>query len=247
MVEKKSETHRDLIAELRESFAAERRLGVGFRPGRLEIGADGALIFEGEVERVAQKKMALEIAAAHPAIDAIVDRLRVRPAERLDDTDIRRRLREVYTLEPSLAGLSITEIDPEGQRVPLSRPDEASGAFEYAVSDGIITLNGKVSDLATKRLVGVLAWWNPGSRDVINGIVSASDETDGPDRMAGAVHTVLERDPYIEAGQIKVGVRGRVVRLTGWLPSTAQARMAENDAWYVFGVDNVLNEIETPG
>jgi osmotically-inducible protein OsmY len=33
------------------------------------------------------------------------------------------------------------------------------------------------------------------------------------------------------------------VRLTGLVPSEAERDMAERDAWYVFGVDDVINEI----
>jgi osmotically-inducible protein OsmY len=35
-----------------------------------------------------------------------------------------------------------------------------------------------------------------------------------------------------------------LVRLTGVVPSTTEREMAEFDAWYVFGVDNVDNRIE---
>ncbi len=237
----------DTLAELRQRFAGDQRLGQDFKPRRMQVEPDGALILEGEVERVAQKKIVLELAAAHPAVDAIVDRVRVRPAERIDDAAIRKHLREVFTLDPSLAGLKITEIGEAGALAELSRPDDAIGEFDYAVSEGVVILNGSVSDLAVKRYIGVLVWWCPGSRDVVNGIVAASDETDGPDRITDAVRAVLEKDPYVDAAQVKVGVRNRVVRLTGWLPSPAQSHMAENDAWYVFGVDDVINQIETPG
>ena len=247
MLQVEEETPRNVIAELRHRFAEDQRLGRGFRLDRLSIEPDGPIVLEGEVERVAQKKIALELAAAHPEVTGIVDRLRVRPAERLDDADIRNRLRETYSLDPSLAGLAIVEESGAGRAERITDPDNQTGTLEYAVADGVVTLNGSVSDLAIKRYVGVLAWWNPGSRDVINGIVAASDETDGPDRIADAVRVVLEKDPYIDAAQVKVGVRGRIVRLTGWLPSAAQSQMAENDVWYVFGVDDVLNEIETPG
>ena len=237
----------DMLAELRHHFAGDQRLGQGLKLKRMQIEPDGALILEGEVERVAQKKIVLELAAAHPAVEGLVDRVRVRPAERLDDVAIRKHLREVFALDPSLAGLTVTEIGGAGELAAISQPDDATGEFDYAVSEGVVILNGSVSDLAIKRYIGVLAWWCPGSRDVINGIVAASDETDGPDRIADAVRAVLEKDPYVDAAQVKVGVRNRVVRLTGWLPSLAQSRMAENDAWYVFGVDDVVNQIETPG
>ena len=41
---------------------------------------------------------------------------------------------------------------------------------EFAVEDGIVTLDGEVPSLTHKRLAGVFAWWVPGSRDVINGM-----------------------------------------------------------------------------
>ena len=53
----------------------------------------------------------------------------------------------------------------------------------------------------------------------------------------------LEKDPFVDAEQVRVGVRHRTVRLTGVLPREARDA-AEWDAWYVFGVDDVINEIE---
>lgn len=84
----------------------------------------------------------------------------------------------------------------------------------------------------------------PGSRDVINGIAVEPDEEDGPIRIEKAVQIALEKDRFVNASQIRVGVRQRTVRLTGLVASESQREMAENDAWYVFGVDRVINEIE---
>ncbi len=83
----------------------------------------------------------------------------------------------------------------------------------------------------------------PGSREVINGIEVEPPEEDAPVRIQEAVKVVLEKNPYIEAGQIRVGVRHRIVRLTGMVPTHMQRDMAENDAWSVFAVDKVINEI----
>ncbi|MBZ0161928.1 MAG: BON domain-containing protein [Notoacmeibacter sp.] len=129
----------------------------------------------------------------------------------------------------------------------VAAPADLHGSIDYEVIDGIITLNGFVPGLMTKRYAGVLAWWIPGSRDVINGIAVTSDEADGADKIAEAVDLVIEKNPYLNAAQVKVGVRNRTVRLTGFLPSEEQKRMAENDAWCVFGVDDVVNEIEVGG
>jgi osmotically-inducible protein OsmY len=57
------------------------------------------------------------------------------------------------------------------------------------------------------------------------------------------VRIALEKDPFVDASQIRVGVRARTVRLTGLVRSRTARDVAEWDAWYVFGVDDVINEI----
>lgn len=106
-----------------------------------------------------------------------------------------------------------------------------------------MTLNGSLASLASKRFA-VLAWWIPGSRDVINGIAVTPPEQDAPILIEEAVRQALEKDPMVEAAQVRVGVRGRTVRLTGWTKTEAMRAAAEADAWFVFGVDDVVNEIE---
>lgn len=243
MGQKATSTPGQALQELRSALASEPRLGGEFRADRLDLEPDGVLILEGEVDTVAQKKIALEIAAAFPAITGIVDRLRLRPAERMGDAEIRAHLRRVFSMDPSLSGLDVNEFRGGSIKTIVKTP-EPNGTLEYEVVDGIVTLNGALMDLAVKRYVGVLAWWVPGCRDVINGIAVASDDSDGPDRIADAVRLVLEKNPYLDAAQVKVGVRNRIVRLTGLLPSQAQCEMAQNDAWCIFGVDQVINEIK---
>jgi osmotically-inducible protein OsmY len=50
-------------------------------------------------------------------------------------------------------------------------------------------------------------------------------------------------DPFVNASQVRVGVRHRTVRLTGSVRSDAAKDAAEWDVWYVFGVDDVEHEI----
>ena len=242
-------THKETGGELtvldavRAALKSETQLGTCFNPNRLELDADGVLIFEAEVETVAQKKVALKAAAAPPEITGIVDRVRVAPTDKMEDAEICAHLRAVYSQDPALAGLKTREYRGAGCET-INDPPDPHGSIDYEVVDGIVTLNGSVRGLTTKRYIGVLAWWIPGSCDVVNGMVVEPDEEDGADKIAEAVHLVLEKNPYLDVAQIKVGVRVRTVRLTGFLPSDAQRDMAENDAWCVFGVDTVINEIE---
>jgi len=236
---------RDIRAEVRSTMKSEPRIGT-FELSDVAFADDGALIIEGEVASVMAKKLALERVGAMPDVDLIVDRLHVRPAEPMGDAEIRSHLRNAFLQEPSFAGLSITQEDKTARQIIVT-PPSSIGDLDFAVEDGIVTLNGNAPGLATKRLAGLLAWWVPGSRDVINGIAVSDSEEDSPQAVEEAVRIALEKDPFVNAGQIRVGARHHVVRLTGLVSSQAERDMAENDAWYVFGVDDVVNEVEVSG
>jgi len=149
-----------------------------------------------------------------------------------------------FTEEPGFAALELSEGAGGALAAVRGVPEGPLGRIVIEVEDGIVTLNGQVPGLNSKRLAGVLAWWVPGSRDVVNGLSVEPPEEDSPDLVAEAVRIALEKDPFVDASQIKTGVRQRTVRLTGVVPSESERDMAENDAWYVFGVDAVVNEIE---
>jgi osmotically-inducible protein OsmY len=231
-----------LLDQVRAALQSEPRLDLHEFPIELSY-ADGTLTLEGEVVDVAAKKLALERAAALPEVSGIIDRLRVRPAQPMGDGQIRDLVRDALLQEPAFADFAIRR--RLGERVEIVRePPAARGAIEVEVEDGVVTLNGQVPGLDDKRLAGVLAWWVPGSRDVLNGIAVEPPEEDSDDAILDAVRLVLEKDPFVNASQIRVGVKNALVRLTGVVPSAAERDMAEFDAWYTFGVDKVDNRIE---
>jgi len=49
---------------------------------------------------------------------------------------------------------------------------------------------------------------------------------------------------FVKADQIRVRTRDHVVTLEGLVPNQTNREMAEFDAWYVFGVDRVVNRLE---
>jgi osmotically-inducible protein OsmY len=232
--------------ELRDKALAalrsERRIGPHFKPA-LKIEDDGTVTIQAEVETIAVKRLALERLAAIKGITAIVDRLRVKPAKAMSDDGILDHLRKAYFAEPAFAALKITE-RKSGKRKPVQDAPEPRGEIEIEVKKGVVILNGRVPGLASKRLAGVLAWWVPGSRDVVNGIAVEPPEEDAPIRIEEAVGIALDKDPFVDASQVRVGVRNRTVRLTGAVRSREARDAAEWDAWYVFGVDDVINELE---
>ena len=68
-------------------------------------------------------------------------------------------------------------------------------------------------------------------------------EDDSDDEIADAVRMVLEKDFFVDATKLRVGAKRCGVRLEGLVPTESERDMAEFDAWYVFGVDDVDNRI----
>jgi hypothetical protein len=235
----------ELLAKVRRTLRSERLLGPSFHLRDLRIEPDGSLVLDGEVNSVAAKKLALEhVAAIAPSVTCIVDRLHVRPAVPMSDKEIRVHVCNALIAESSLRALEICQ--REGDECPLMRgaPTNGVGAIEIEVADGIVVLNGRVPGLSSKRLAGVIAWWVPGVRDVFNGIEVDPPEVDSPDLIVEAVRAVLQRDPFVNAGQISVDVTGTRVHLTGLVPNETERAAAERDTWLIFGVDDVVNDVK---
>jgi osmotically-inducible protein OsmY len=233
---------RDTLEAVRKAFYSEPRIDFAHHPIRLALSG-GDLVIEGEVGDIAAKKLALERAAAVADVCGIVDRLRVAAAARMADGAIRDHVRDALLDEPALAGCSI-RVFVKRDWEPTRIVDGASGTIDIKVENGIVTLDGEVLGLALKRLAGVLAWWVPGSRDVVNGLGVTPPEEDSDGEISDAVRVALEKDPMVNPDQIRVSTRDAVVTLKGQVPSESEREAAEFDAWYVFGVDKVINQIE---
>ena len=238
------EAHATKIEEqVRTALRSEPLLGPRFTLEELKLESDGVILLRGEVISVAAKKIALERVAKIAGIKAIADHLHVKPAATMQDDEIRVHVRNGFLGEAGFEGLEIREFDAGAFRLTRGAPLGATGNIGIEVKRGVVILTGNVPSLTSKRLAGVIAWWVPGVRDVVNGLAVEPDEEDGPDRIAEAVRVVLEKDPLVDASRVKVGVRQTIVRLTGRVPAEIEREAAERDAWMTFAVDGVINEI----
>jgi osmotically-inducible protein OsmY len=232
----------EILKEVRAAFEHEPRINLHRYPVRIAF-SDGDLVLEGEMENIVAKKLALELAAAVPGVSGIVDRLRVAPAQPMGDGAIRDHVRDALLQEPVFENCRI-RIWNKNQLETYREPSpDAAGVIEVAVEAGVVTLNGQVPSLSHKRLAGVLAWWVPGSRDVINGLDVVPPEEDNEDEITDAVGLVLDKDPFVNAAQIRVSTKNSIVTLEGLVANDTEKNMAEFDAWYVFGVDQVINTL----
>lgn len=234
----------ELLDEAHAAIGREIRLNHKLKHVHLALNADNSLTIEGEAPNVAVKKLALERVGAVAGINGIVDRLHVARATSMGDGEIRAHLRDAFVDETAFKKLAIREFRHGEFQQAQGAPEKSLGCIDIEVRDGVVILNGSVPGLEDKRLAGVIAWWIPGTRDVVNGIVVEPAEDDGPDHIAEALRVVLEKDPFVDAGQIRASVDGCVVRLRGLVPTETERERAEDDAWCIFGVDDVINEIK---
>lgn len=232
-----------LTTQIQAAFEHEPRINLHRHPLRVEQTGD-VIVLEGDVENIAAKKLALEIAASMPDVTGVVDRLHIVPSRPMTDPEIRDHLGDAFSEESAFRDFSI-QVENPGERKVLRRArGEPYSFINAAVEDGIVTLNGQVRSLSHKRLAGVLAWWIPGTRDTVNGIEVVPHQIDNDDEITDAVRLVLEKDRFVDETEIRIRTRDRVVTLEGYVPNDSIREMAEMDAWFVFGVDRVVNRLE---
>lgn len=240
----KPEGQRDrVLKEVRAALERDPRINLHRYPVKMEF-SDGVLTLEGEVEHVAAKKLSMELAIAVHGVSGIVDRLHVVPSTRMGDGAILDAVRDALLQEPTLMNCSIQLMRKGQLETVRDVSNERHGVIRVSVKEGVVLLDDHVNSLTQKRVAGVLAWWVPGSRDVTNGMEVLSDQPDSDGELAKAVRIVLKMDPFLNEDRIRVNAARSVVTLEGNVPSAPQKEMAEFDAWYVFGVDKVIDRLE---
>jgi osmotically-inducible protein OsmY len=234
-----------ILKSVRAALEREPLINLHRWPIQLDLADDHALILEGEVGSVAAKKRALEIAGAAPDVRGLVDRLHVAPTERKGDGAILDVLESLLLDARELKNCTL-RVMKKGQTLTLQEAagEDASGDILVSVKEGVVTLDGWAISLSHKRMVGVLAWWVPGCRDVVDGLEVLPPEQDNDDEVSDALSLVLEMDPMIpHPEQIRVHTHDYVVTLDGLVATQTEKDRAEQDAWCLFAVDNVINQL----
>lgn len=232
-----------IVRRVRAALENEPRINLHRHPVRVAV-ASAAVVLEGEVDGVAAKKRAMRIAAAVDGVRGVIDRLHVAPSERRTDGEIRDALTRFLLAEPELRDCAMRVRVKGALQTLRDVPARGSGEVEIAIEDAVVTFEGTVISLSHKRLVGVLAWWTQGCRDVINSLAVEPPEEDNDGEIVDALGLVYEIDPVVRRDRIKVDCERGVVRLSGAVATEAERARAEFDAWALFAVDQVENTIE---
>ncbi len=182
---------------------------------------DNAIVIEGMVDKIAQKKRALFIAMGLSGVSGVIDRLKVKPSKHMSDAEIKDHMTGAVAQEPTLSSCEVN----------------------FEVRDGVMDIEGTAPSLSHKRLAGALAWWIPGTTDVINSLEVTPPEEDSDAEVSDAIRLVFEKDNLIDASAITITTIDWVVTLRGMAGSDAEKNAAEEDAWYVWGVNDVINNL----
>lgn len=233
----------EIIRLVQKALEYESRINVHRFPIEVDF-TDSAVILEGEVGHPAAKKLALEKAGAIPGVRGVIDRLRVVPAERKGDGAVRNSVCNLLLQETEFRNCAV-RARAKGRTETLREVStDWGGDIEVGVDDGVITLEGRVLSLSHKRVAGVLAWWTPGCRDVINSLEVHPPENDDGNEVIDAFKLVLEMDPLVQADHIRASCQDYVITLEGSVRTEEERRRAEFDAWCIFAVDGVVNRLQ---
>ena len=234
----------ELSKEIRAALEVDPRVDLHRFPIHVVDNGEG-LRLEGNVESIAAKRVAMALAQRVSGMDRVIDALRLVPTEVRGDGEIRDAFARGLLQQPELRNCTLRQQNRgRTEMVQEAHDDWPSGEVGFGVDGGILTVDGKVISLSHKRMVEAIAWWTPGCRDVVNRLQVVPAEEDNDDELADAIRLVLEMDPLVHADQIGIRSERGVITLAGLLQRDEERRMAEMDAWSVWGVLDVHNHIQ---
>lgn len=208
--------------------------------------ADGVVSLEGTVEDIVAKRVAMTVARRIAENVPLRDRLRVEAGPRsYEDGALRDHVTNAILGEPVFSQYRI-QLQYNGECETLrEQGDLDAGDIAIAVRDAIVMLEGHVGSLTHRRLAEVLAWWSAGCEDVDNRLRVVPPELENDGELSDAIRIVMEKDPLVHADRVAVSVRDKTVTLSGFMSSREEHRLAVLDTWYVPGVHEVIDHIQT--
>lgn len=183
--------------------------------------ANGRVELQGTVEGLAEKRLALNLVRQLRMGAEIRDSLRLPAAHELSDAQICQHVEDAVIQDSNLHEQQL----------------------RVAVTEGVVILTGWVNSLEEKRLMGLSAWWVPGVADVDNRIDVLPEQAGDDGDLVDVIKLAFEKDVLVDAGSVGVEARGGVVTLTGTVRSEDERMAAEHDAYYIWGVEEVNNQL----
>lgn len=216
------QTETQTEAAIRAALTRDRKVRAQSEGGMLRFRLDaGVVTLEGLVDSLSEKKISERLVREIPEVQDVINHLRIRPVPPRSDAIILEHVRDRLEAD---GGISASHLS-------------------IAVQDGVVTLQGVQDALTKKRLAGLIAWWAAGTADVRNEIRIDPPEIDNDDEITDAIRLAFEKDPLLDALRYQVQTRNGIVYLNGIASSPVARQAAEDDAWAIWGVLDVNNQI----
>lgn len=232
----------ELLKEIGAALERDPAVNTHENPISLQFDND-TLVLEGEVRHISAKRRAKRITEDFDGVRQVDDRVRVLPAEAREDGAIRDSVANSLARESAFHECSIRVWNKNQMEMISDASDQTSCFINVVIENGVVSLWGEVISLSHKRLAGLLAWWAPGSLDVVNDLRVVPAEEDGDHEITDAILMALSKDPLVHADQIRVFTRNGEVTLEGAVQQETERQMAEDDVWYLYDVKMVHNRI----
>jgi osmotically-inducible protein OsmY len=234
----------ELLRELAAAWERDPYIDLHHYPIKASLH-EGTLVLEGSVEDICAKKTALKLAHHVAANVPVLDRLRITSRERKEDGALRAEVVHALLQEPVFSEYRLVVLRDGGAETVREAQQGVDGIIEIEVEDAVVKLTGHVGSLTHRRLAEVLVWWIAGSEAVDNRLRVSPPEQENDGELADAVRIVLEKDPLVHAGQLSAKVEAHTVTLDGYVASAEEQRLAVLDTWYVPGVRDVVDRIQS--
>ncbi len=234
----------DLIKAIMADLERDTRIDLHQFPIRVSVEND-VLVLEGAVENIAAKRIARNTAHRRANNAPVLDRLRISVPESEGPGKLRDEVVNLLQGEPvfNTSGLVVRDGD-QIETIRTDRSEWGDHRIEIEVRGGTVILSGNVLSLTHRRLAEVLAWWAAGCEAVENLLHVVPKERETDDELADAVRLVMEKDPLVRPDQVLIRAEQGVVILEGSVASEEERHLAVQDAWYVPGVQDVVDRIQ---
>ena len=182
---------------------------------------EGAIVLKGQVPELAEKRLAVNLVRRMREVGEVRDQLRLFKATEMTDRQIKDHIMDGLQQDGAIHELQI----------------------DVQVKDAVVTLSGKLDNLEEKRLAGLIAWWVPGVVDVDNQIVVEPHQEGNDGDLIDSIRQAFYKDIMINADTVGVTAKDGVVTLLGTVASEEARMAAEHDAYYIWGVKEVINRL----
>lgn len=216
------ETKMDERALKREvEGALTRALHLGRQPDIDAEVSGSRVLLKGRVENLSQKRMAIKAVLLLPDVSDVREELRLSTPHPWSDEQITRHILDGFTQDPNIH----------------------ETALQVVTRASVATLLGTVDNLEEKRLAGLIAWWVPGVERVENMIAVSPHQEGTEGDLVDSIRQAFYKDVLINADTIGVAVKGDIVTLVGSVATAQERQIAEQDAYAIWGVREVINNL----